>query len=219
MRKLAVFSALCLTFLAPAYAGPTAKAKPVTRKVKIRHVDANHTDIVIQDFRPRHKRAAARVTEVSAVPRPVPAAPALQGATPFQEMQLQAPRLEPGGRNQQEAPVTYSQTFAPGPSQGAAANGYSLGTPAAMVGSTYGYGYGYGYGFGNYWDGNYGYNNYCGGGGGYYPGPINQNTFLVPQRFTDPRPGEHPYSIYAPSVGPQGGYGPHGGGHGGHHRR
>ena len=132
------------------------------------------------------------------------AAPSLAPATSFQEVAVQAPRLDRAPAPTAQPGVTYTQTYSPGPSQGAAANGYSLGTPMLMNNNVgYGWGFNGGYFDGGYYPGYYnggGYFNggYCAPGGGYFRGGSN-NVFIVPR--ADPLPGTHPNAIFNPSPG------------------
>lgn len=133
--------ALGLSITAAAYAAPKSP-KVVTRVTR----QGATTNIVVHDYRARPKRQ--KVAQ---------AAPAVQ----WQEVDVRAPRLEAIAaatpRRAPERPVTWSQSYEPGPVTGAAANtSGSFGGSILPTQPYYGYGFGnYGYGYGNY-----GYNAY-----------------------------------------------------------
>jgi hypothetical protein len=137
--KFSYLTTLSLTLgfamMGSAYAAPKPAAKVVTRVTR----QGATTNIVVHDYRARPKRHKV-----------IQAAPSVQ----WQEVDVRAPRLEAivaaTPRRAPERPVTWTQSYEPGPVTGAAANtSGSFGGSILPTQPYYGFG-NYGYGFGNY---------------------------------------------------------------------
>jgi hypothetical protein len=152
-----------LTVVSAASAAPSKPAKVITRVTR----QGSTTSIVVHDYRKKTKRPKAVMAT----------APAVQ----WQEVDVRAPRLEAvraAAPRRAEQPVTWTQSYQPGPVTCAAANtGGSFGGSILPTQPYYGFGnYGYGYsgfgfsGYGNYGYSNYGYARPGGQRGGFSPG-------------------------------------------------